>query len=49
MQQQSKLSIDRLDVRIAVSVAICYLSATILDVLNIKFTYGTMHLEIIRK
>lgn len=47
--QQSKLSIDRLDVRIAMAVAICYLSATILDVLNIKFTYGTMHLEIIQK
>ena len=52
MQQtdtKTKLSIDRLDVRIAVAVAICYLTATILDVLNIKFTYGTMHLEIIQK
>lgn len=47
--QQSKLSLDRLDLRIAVAVAICYLSATILDVLNIKFTYGAMHLEILQK
>lgn len=47
--QQTKLSIDRLDVRIAVAVALCYLTATILDALNIKFTYGTMHLEIIQK
>ena len=48
-QSNAKVSIDRLDVRIAVAVAICYLTGTILDVLNLKFTYGTMHLEIIQK
>lgn len=41
--------VSRLDVRIAVSAAICILTATILNALNLKFTYGEMKLEILQK
>ena len=41
--------ISRTDVRIAVSAAICILTATVLNALNLKFTYGGMKLEVIQK
>ena len=44
-----KAAVTLLDIRIAVAVMICVLSATILDYLGLKFAYGDMHLEIIQK
>lgn len=44
-----KASITILDVRIAVAIAVCALTATVLDQLGLKFTYGEMHLEVIQK
>lgn len=41
--------ITQLDIRIAVAAAICILTATILNALDLKFTYGEMKLEIIQK
>lgn len=45
---QSAKKIEALDVRIAVSVLICLLSAELLNVLNLKIAYNGMHLEIIQ-
>lgn len=44
-----KPAISCLDARIAVAVGICCLTATILNLLGAKFTYGEMRLEIIQK
>lgn len=44
-----KPAISCLDVRIAIAVAVCCLSATILNLLGAKFAYGGMKLEIIQK
>lgn len=44
-----KAGISRIDVRIAVAVAICSLTSTILNYMGLKFTYGEMHLEVIQK
>ena len=44
-----KAGISKLDIRIAVAVAICSLTSTILNYLGFKFTYGEMHLEVIQK
>ena len=38
-----------LDIRIMIAVAICALTATILNRFGLKFTYGSMKLEIIQK
>lgn len=45
----TRTRIDALDVRIAIAVAICCLSATILNQFGISFTYGEKHLEILQK
>ena len=47
MKEEKKLSI--LDVRIMVSVAICALTATVLNHFGLKFSYGAMQLEMIQK
>lgn len=44
-----KASVTLLDVRIAAAITICVLTATVLDILGLKFTYGGMHLEVIQK
>lgn len=44
-----KPAVTGLDIRIAVSVLICCLTAVILNSLNMKFTYGEMKLEVIQK
>lgn len=44
-----KAGIGSLDIRIAVAVVICFLSATACSELGFKFTYGEMHLEILQK
>ncbi len=44
-----KTGIQNLDIRIAIAVAICFLSATACSELGFKFTYGEMHLEILQK
>lgn len=44
-----KKGISQLDVRIVISATICVLTATILNMFNLKFTYGEMSLEIIQK
>ena len=44
-----KTGIQNLDIRIAIAVVICFLSATACSELGFKFTYGEMHLEILQK
>lgn len=46
--KQEKL-ISILDIRIMIAVAICALTATILNHFGLKFSYGNMKLEIIQK
>ncbi len=45
--EEKKLT--KLDLRIAVAAAICVLTATILNELNLKFAFGQMRLEVIQK
>ena len=47
LKEEKKLSV--LDVRIMISVAICALTATLLNHFGLKFSYGNMQLEIIQK
>lgn len=44
-----KAEVTALDVRIAIAAGICCLTATVLNLLNLKFTVGEMRLEIIQK
>lgn len=44
-----KAAVSRIDVMIAVAIAICVLTSTILNYFGLKFTFGEMHLEIIQK
>ncbi len=48
MNENRKI-IERLDVQIAVSVVICYLTGALLNALNVKAAVGNMNLEIIQK
>lgn len=48
-QIQEKVKLTQLDIRMVVSILICILTSTLLSNLNIKFTYGAIHLEIIQK
>lgn len=45
--QEAKVT--RLDLRMAISVFICVLTATILDAAGLEFPFGQMHLEVIQK
>ncbi|PWM75664.1 MAG: hypothetical protein DBX59_01415 [Bacillota bacterium] len=47
--ESTKPGITGLDLRIVLSVMICYLTATMLDMLGIRFVYADMRLEIIQK
>lgn len=47
--KKEKVGISALDVRIVISIVICCVTATLMDWLGVKFTYGEMHLEIIQK
>ena len=49
VRMTEKTGIQNLDIRIAIAVAICFLSATACSELGFKFTYGEMHLEILQK
>ena len=44
-----KAAITRMDVQIMIAVVFCYLTATILDRVGMKFSYGEMKLEVIQK
>lgn len=44
-----KKGISQLDVRIVISATICVLTATVLNMFDLKFTYGEGSLEIIQK
>ena len=47
VRMTEKTGIQNLDIRIAIAVVICFLSATACSELGFKFTYGEMHLEIL--
>ena len=49
VRMTEKTGIQNLDIRIAIAVVICFLSATACSELGFKFTYGEMHLEILQK
>lgn len=49
IMEPEKTSVTWLDIRIAVAVMICALTATVLNVAGVKFTFGEMKLEIIQK
>lgn len=44
-----KASVTLLDVRIAVAITVCVLTAAVLDTLGLKFAYGGMQLEVVQK
>lgn len=44
-----KASVTLLDVRIAAAIAVCMLTAAVLDRCGLKFTYGAMKLDVIQK
>ncbi len=47
--ENEKTKITGVDIRIAVSILLCCITAVALDVLGIKFSFGEMKLEIIQK
>ena len=46
---EGKLGITALDMRIVISIGICYLTALLFDYFGLKFSFGEMRLEIIQK
>jgi len=49
MEPKKEKILSVIDVRIAIAVAICALTATLLNHFDLKFAFGTMKLEIIQK
>lgn len=49
MEPKKEKIFSVIDVRIAIAVAICALTATLLNHFDLKFAFGTMKLEIIQK
>lgn len=47
--EPAKLEVNILDIKIIIAVGICVFTSVILSVLNIKFHYGEMQLDIIQK
>lgn len=48
-QVKERAGINGLDIRIALAVAVCCLTATVLNHFNLKFSFGEMKMEIIQK